>query len=160
MPDWRSEDQKSKLYVLLFCGSSETVAPRLSCSVLFFLLNIRPWIFAVFACSSRSRDNQQDGTLIGCTWFDASPHSVPEPRAFIIGIFVKLTKIPSDCFAPSSEARRTSIIRKKQKEVHVPRLRIEYGTVCPDAFGVFGACEWVSPAPAPPGLRSTCFNHY
>jgi hypothetical protein len=39
-------------------------------------------------------------------------------------------------------------------------LRIEYGTACPDPFGVFGAREWVSPAPALPGLLSTCFNPY
>jgi hypothetical protein len=38
------------------------------------------------------------------------------------------------------------------------RLRIEYGTARPDPFGVFGAREWVSPAPAPPGMRSTSWH--
>jgi hypothetical protein len=42
----------------------------------------------------------------------------------------------------------------------LPTVRIEYGAACPDPFGVFGAREWVSPAPAPPGLRSTCFTQY
>jgi hypothetical protein len=37
MPDWHSEDQnQQKATSIAFCGSSETVAPRLSCSVLDF----------------------------------------------------------------------------------------------------------------------------
>jgi hypothetical protein len=39
-------------------------------------------------------------------------------------------------------------------------LQIECGTARPDPFGVFGAREWVSPAPALPGLLLTCFKHY
>jgi hypothetical protein len=61
MPDWSSKDHnQQKATSIAFCGSSKNVAPRLSCSLLVFLLKIRPWTFAVFACSSRSRDNQQE----------------------------------------------------------------------------------------------------
>jgi hypothetical protein len=39
IPDWRSKDQNQpKATSIAFCGSSDIVAPRLSCSVLDFPL--------------------------------------------------------------------------------------------------------------------------
>jgi hypothetical protein len=46
----------------------------------------------------------------------ACDHAVPELHAFVIRIFVKVTKILNDCPALSSKTGGTSIIRKKQKE--------------------------------------------
>jgi hypothetical protein len=50
--------------------------------------------------------------------------SVPEVHAIVLRAlnrpFLKLMKAPSEQLSYNSEVRRTSIIRKKQKEVHMP----------------------------------------
>ncbi len=63
MPDWQwsSEDQnQQKARSIAFCGSSETIAPRLSALFLMFLLEIRPWTFSAFSCSWRSHFYHQE----------------------------------------------------------------------------------------------------
>ncbi len=49
-----------KLKVLLFVGLHNMLLQGYLALFLIFLLKIRPWTFAVFACSSRSHDNQQE----------------------------------------------------------------------------------------------------
>jgi hypothetical protein len=64
IPDWHSKDQNQpRATSIALCGSPETVVQRLSCSVLIFLSQIRPWTFVVFVCSSRSRNYQQEHAM-------------------------------------------------------------------------------------------------
>ena len=61
--------------------------------------------------------------------FQTRNHSIPEPHVPVLSIFVELTKILNDFFAPSSEARHTSIILKKLKELmclscHVKKIHL------------------------------------
>jgi hypothetical protein len=69
MPDWSSKHQNQlKATSIAFCGSSETVASRLSCSVLDFPILNQALNLLCFAC--RSNYNQQEHAtghlLVGC----------------------------------------------------------------------------------------------
>jgi hypothetical protein len=58
MPDWRSEDQNQpKATSIAFVGLKKLLPQGYLALFLIFLLKIRPQIFSVFFCSSRSRDN-------------------------------------------------------------------------------------------------------
>jgi hypothetical protein len=85
-----------------------------------------------------------------CRTLTGQGHSVPEPHVPVLRDFIKLTKSLNDFFALSSEARSTSIIRKKQKEAHVPVLYSKEITFAVIWFEPKILCFLVSDAPTRP----------